>query len=728
MPVDRPTFSESWYRVAQLRPRLRATVQVHRQHYRGQMWHVLQDPSNNQFSRLSDSAYRFLAMLDGRRTVADVWRICNEQLGDSAPTQGEAIQLLGQLYASNLLQAELPPDAEGLFQRYRKRRVREVQSYLMNLLFIRIPLIDPDHFLDRWVGIFGRVFTWYGLAAWAVLLGAGFYFLSVRWGELVSRASGVLDPSNLPLLYASLVVVKVFHEFGHAFACKRFGQLGGTSGEVHVMGVMFLVFAPFPYVDASIAWAFRNKWHRTVVGAAGILVELAFAAVAAIVWANTSTGSTLNAIAYNVIFFASVNSLLFNGNPLLRYDGYYILSDLTEIPNLAQRSKEYLYYLVRRYAWSVRHPQNPANTAGERAWFVFYGIASTIYRVFICIRILLFIADKLFLVGAVLAAAAAVAWVLVPLARFVRYLATSSELMRVRGRAVASTLATAAGIVLAVGLVPAPDRFRLEGVVEPETLALIHAKADGFVADVLPSGSQVEPNGAPLLKATNVELEAQLGELQAHRRGLEAHRREALAADPAAVQAYAEQVAATDEQIARAKEDLAGLELRAPFAGQWVSPQIDRYIGAYVHRGDRIGLLADPDKVIIRAMAKQEAAANIIKAVVDEQYVPTLEIRVKGRPDLELAGRIHNILPAGQEQLPSAALGYAVGGSIQTDDPNGTRAAERLFEVRVEPQPSARVHLLAGQRVVIRLALPSRPLAAQWWRSALQLIQRRFHI
>ena len=125
MPVDRPTFSESWYRVAELSPRLRSTIQVHRQHYRGQTWYVLQDPTSNQFSRLNEAGYYFLGLLEGRRSVGEVWHACNEMLGDAAPTQGEAIQLLGQLYTANLLQAELPPDAEGLFERYRKRRTRD---------------------------------------------------------------------------------------------------------------------------------------------------------------------------------------------------------------------------------------------------------------------------------------------------------------------------------------------------------------------------------------------------------------------------------------------------------------------------------------------------------------------------------------------------------------------------------------------------------------------------
>ncbi len=246
MPVDRPTFSESWYRVAKLCPRLRSTVQVHRQYFRGQMWHVLQDPGSNQFFRLNEAAYYFVALLDSKKTRAEAWQICMENLGDMAPTQQEAIQLLGQLYTSNLIQAELPPDAEGLFRRYRKRVGREVKGYLMNFLFIRIPLFDPDHFLDRWVGLFGKLFTVYGFIAWIIIIGTGLFFIAGRTSELANRASGVLDPENLPLLYLSFLFIKIFHAFGHAFACKKFGKQTGTGGELHVMAVMFLVFTPLP--------------------------------------------------------------------------------------------------------------------------------------------------------------------------------------------------------------------------------------------------------------------------------------------------------------------------------------------------------------------------------------------------------------------------------------------------------------------------------------------------
>ena len=127
MTSNRPTFSESWYRVSELPPKLLGAVNVHRQHFRGVKWYVLQDPANNQYFRVSDAAYHFLAMLDGRRTVGQVWRICMERFGDAAPTQGEVIDLLGRLYASNLLQGNLAPDAQALFKRHQKRVWREVR-------------------------------------------------------------------------------------------------------------------------------------------------------------------------------------------------------------------------------------------------------------------------------------------------------------------------------------------------------------------------------------------------------------------------------------------------------------------------------------------------------------------------------------------------------------------------------------------------------------------------
>ena len=728
MAIERPTFHEAWYRVADLRPRLSSGVKVYRQHFRGQMWYVLENPSNNQYSRISDEAYRFIGMLDGRRTVSEVWRVCNEQLADRAPTQGEIIQLLGQLHSVNLFHADLPPDSESLFNRYRKRVRRQVQGQLMNLLFIRIPLLDPDHFLERWVSIFGRLFNWFGFVSWLLLIATGLYFVVGNIRELVHQSSDVLAPDNLILLYLSFVLIKIFHEFSHAFACKKFGRLNQGGGQVHTMGIMFLVFFPLPYVDASSAWAFRNKWHRVIVGMSGIMAELSAAAIAAIVWSNTSTG-TLHIIAYNVIFVASVSTILFNGNPLLRFDAYYVLSDLLEIPNLGQRSRNYLYYLVKRYCWGLKRAQNPAYTYGERVWFVFYGLASIAYRVFICIRILLFLNDRLpeelFILVPLFVLSAIVAWVFVPLGKFLQFLATGAELTRKRARAVGLSLVTFCLIAASVGLLRLPDYWRVEGVVEPVRLAIVHAESDGFVVDFLPSESKVSPGGQPLIRAINPELEAEKKSSVAERRALVVQRSIAEMQEIATAQILDEQLDALDEKIARLEFELASLNLNPPLSGTWVAPDIEYSKGVYLNRGQSIGFVASLDDVIIRATAGQKIAAMLV-----EQAVKQVEIRVKGQPKLLLTGEIEQIFPAGQELLPSEALGYAVGGPMPTlpQDPKGTKAAEMFFEIRIRPDADSSVRLLTGQRVVARIRMLPKPLAVQWWLSIRQLFQRRFHI
>jgi len=728
MAVDRPTFHESWYRVVNLRPRLLSGVKARRQHFRGRLWYVLENPANNQFARIDEYTYRFLGSLDGHRTIGQAWQLCNERLGDSAPTQGEVIQLLGQLYGMNLLYAYLPPDLEGLFNRYRRRIRQEILGYLTNLLFIRIPLLDPDSFLTQWVIIVGRLYTWFGFILWLGLLATGLYFVLGNFEELVAQGADVLAPSNLILLYLSFVVIKIFHEFSHAFACKKFGELNRSAGEVHAMGVMFLVFFPLPYVDASSAWAFRGRWQRAIVGMAGVMAELAAASVAAIVWAQTSTG-TAHIIAYNIIFVASVSTLLFNGNPLLRFDAYYVLSDLLEIPNLAQRSKNYLYYLVKRYVWGVQKAHNPAFSLGERLWFVFFGIASTAYRIFISVRILLFLnnrlPEQLFILVPLFALAAIVGWLIVPLGKFVKYLVTGPELSRTRHRAVVSTVGGLVACVILPGFVHMPDYHRIEGIVEPRQFALVHTQTDGFVTGFLPSQTQVSPDSSPLLRATNPELQAKHDGMEAERQGLEARLRLAELQEPAAAQIIQEQISALQENIERVKTELTALDLRAPFQGVWVAPEIERTKGVYLRRGETVGFVGSLNDLIVRATAGQDVAAMLF-----DQTEDLVEIRVKGQPNSTSTGRIKKVLPAGHDVLPSEALGYAAGGSMPTRSgtPQDRTAAERFFEIRIEPTDPNGVGFLTGQRVVARIRMRDKPLLAQWWQAARRLFQRRFHI
>jgi putative peptide zinc metalloprotease protein len=377
----------------------------------------------------------------------------------------------------------------------------------------------------------------------------------------------------------------------------------------------------------------------------------------------------------------------------------------------------------------LRRAQNPAYTYGERVWFVFYGIASVAFRIFICIRILLFLNDRLpeelFILVPLFALSAIVAWVFVPVGKFLQFLATGAELTRQRARAVGLTFGTFCLIAVCIGLIRVPDYWRVEGVVEPVSLAIVHAKSDGFVVDFLPSESKVSLGGPPLIKAVNPELEAERKSSVAERRSLEVQRRIAEMQEIAAAQILDEQIEALNEKISRLEYELASLNREPPLSGTWVAPDIEHIKGIYLSRGQSIGFVANLDDVMIRATAGQRVAAMLI-----EQALKQVEIRVKGQPKLLLTGEIEQIFPAGQEFLPSEALGYAVGGSVPTvsQDDQGTKAAEMFFEIRIKPSADSSIRLLTGQRVVARIQMKSKPLAVQWWLSVRQLFQRRFHI
>ncbi|MEM9418495.1 MAG: hypothetical protein AAGA25_05485 [Planctomycetota bacterium] len=730
MAIDRPTFNESWYRVADMTPRLRSLVQTFRQHYRGRLWVVFRDPSNNQFFRVDESAYRFVAMLDGRRTVAQVWDACNEQLGDAAPTQGEAIQLLGQLYTSNLIHADLPADAAGMFDRYKKRMNRQVRGYVMNVLFARVPLFDPDRLLDRWSPLVGWLFGPVGIVLWLALVAYGGFSIAGQADELIEKGSDILNPANLPLLYISFGVLKLIHELGHGFSVKYFGKKEQVSSEVHTIGLMLMVLTPVPYVDASSAWAFRSKWRRAFVGAAGMYVEIACAAIAAIVWANTGANTpTIHAIAYNVMFIASVSTLLFNANPLIRFDGYYILSDLAELPNLYQRSKDYLYYLVKKHVYAVQNPKNSSHSTGEAVWFVVFGLASAAYRVFLGFTIVLFVAGQLFFIGMVMAFLAVVTFLLVPWGKWIKYLASSPELTRTRGRAIYASLATVLLIAVLVGGVPVPDRGRASALVEPSTMERVYAGADGFIQNAMPTGQTVlvgNEEAEVLVGAENLELQSTYDQLLGEQRQLEARYRAAMSEDIAVAQALRGQLRAQEDQLQRIAEQLTDLKTRPTSSGTWVSFDSERLPGRFVQRGEPMGVVASLDDLVIRAAADQYLGPRL---EVGDWVGRSVEIKNPNRPGETYRGKVLSIAESGGNELFSPALGYMAGGSMATDmaDQTGTKATEAFFEVRIKPEaaPKDAPVLMAGQRVHVRFTFERRPLAEQGWLALRQMLMRR---
>lgn len=723
----RPTFSESWYRVANLKVKLRAGAQISRQFYRGERWYVVRDPAGNQFHRLSDPAYRFVGLLDGRRTVAEAWELAGGQLADDAPTQPEVIQILSHLYSANLIEADVSPDATVLLRRHKKMQERRLQGRLMNVLFPRIPLWDPDRFLVRWMPLVRQMLSKVGALVWlAVVIGA-VVRLAPLWPELKTAAKHSVDlhsnPANVFWLWGVFVFVKLIHELGHAFSCRRFG------GECHELGIMFLVFVPTPYVDASTAWSFPNKWHRVFVGAAGMIVELFFAALCAFFWAATDKSTLASQLAFNAMLIASVSTILFNANPLLRYDGYYILSDWLEIPNLRQKSTEYTTGLIKRHIFRVK-AQQPLPPVGQRFWLFFYAIASSVYRVFIGFMIMLLVAFQIPVLGILMAVGGLITWMCVPLFKTFKYLALDPELHRKRGRATAFTLAVAAAVIVLVGVIPFWVDVTSSGIVDamPDRKAVVYAGFDGFVQKVNVRDGDWVKKDAVLVELRNDELDAQIAQSEAQVREAEQRLRIALyqsIGDKAGAEA---ELDLARDNLAHFQELKRRLTITAPVEGEVVAPHIHEMVGGFLAGGSEIATVQSRDKLLVRAIVEQRDIEPVVRTDIDPSTLkndhPNAQVRMAGAIGEILPALDVFKLPAALQELPHPSLGQAGGENVPVDpkDPKGKTAAMPQFQVGVTlDNPEGRYH--PGQRAYVRFRLFKRPLIWQWGRRFWQLIQ-----
>lgn len=719
---ERPTFSPFWHRVRELRPRLRPHVQVHRQHYRGRRWHVVQDPASNQFFRLNPIAHEFVGMLDGRRTVEQVWKMNLERHGDAAPTQQEVIRLIGQLYGSNLLSVDAPPETEQLLRRSAERRKKKVIQQAIGIMYFRIRMFNPDGLISVVEPVLRPLLSRWGLVLWVAFVLAALVALLPRLGELIGGVGGTLAPSNWPWLIAVFIVIKAIHELGHGTILKRFG------GQTPEFGIMILVLFPCPYVDASSAWSLPHKWKRIAVGAGGMIFELAIAAAAVFVWLNTDDG-LLRQLAYNAIFIASVSTILFNANPLMRFDGYYILSDLIEVPNLMTRAQNMIKYLFKRHMYRMKDESPPTSSRSERGILLTYGILALAYRVFLFITITLYVMGQLFAIGLVLAIWTAVAWFVLPSGKFIHWLSSNPALAEHRWRAVATTVLAIGACLLLLGAVPAPDHRRAAGVVESQARSGVFFAAEGFVSEVHASAGDRVRAGEPIVELENPEYTARLEVARAMLLRMEMRERDATVRDQRAVGPLRRMITGLREEIEHLEWRMDQLVVRAPHDGVIVGQDPRELVGRFVSEGEPLCELVDVENVrIVAALNQREASWHF--ELGPEAY--DLEMRLVSRADRTVDGRVRRVIDAGQRRLPHAALGHAGGGAAELEqgDDSGLMARRPSFIMEVEPEVGdGEVWLGApGERVRLRFRLPSKPLLHQWSDRLQKLMQGRTNL
>lgn len=706
-------LSTAWYRVAGLRPRLAPQLKVMRQPVRDQLWHVLSEAGSGRQLRLNPAAYEFVGRCDGSRSVGELWEMLLEKLGDDAPTQDDILSLLTRLHHSDMVQFDAAPNLAMLFER-RARHGRRQRRAWINPFVIRLRLFDPTRLLDRMEPVLRPLFSTAGLWLWAVCVLLGLLACVLNFPALRSELSAHLDsPGTIWLLWLCYPPVKALHELGHALAVRRWG------GQVHDAGITLLFFTPAPYVDASSANSFAQRRERAIVSACGIMVELFLAALALAVWLAVEPGMVRNA-AFAVLLICSVSTLLFNGNPLMRLDGYYILCDALDLPNLALRSGALWASWWRRLALGSRAAPAGALAAGEFKWLVAYAPLSWAWRIGLLLALVGWAGAKSWLLGW-LAAFAVLGWLLVPvLVRATRFVAAAGA-GGMRSRAVGLLLLCVGAVALLLFAVPVPGSALARGVIWPPEHAQVRSETGGFVDVLTVEDGQDVQAGEVLLSLSEPTLVAEHDRRVAQLAGHQAQQYQALLADPLRASNLAQDIVRSEAEVARAQEQLSQLQVHSKVAGRLVLPHSRDLPGSFVAQGDLLGYILAPGPANVRAVLAEHEVELV------RERARGVEVRLAEAPGVALPGLLAREAPAATRSLPSAALGERFGGPVPTDpaDKLGLATLEPVFllDVTVAEPLAGRI----GARVWLRFDLGPEPLGLQWARRLRQLLLKHFN-
>lgn len=712
-----PFNSTGWFSVAHLRPRLKDHVRVSRHRYRGKRWYVIDDGAAGRVHRFAEGAYLLIGRLDGRRTVAELWDRLVAEMGEDAPSQDDVIHALGQLHRADLIATETLPDTAELMKRGKVQRRQLWVQNLKSPMSIRIPLLDPDRFLERAMPLLRPLFSWAGLLLWLAVVAPAAILAGSHWSELTDGLiDRVLATYNLLVIGLCYPLVKTVHELGHGFAAKANGR------EVREMGVMMLLFFPVPYVDASAASALQSKWQRAFVGAAGMIAEVFVAALATYAWVALEPGLA-RAFAFNVMLIAGVSTVLVNGNPLLRFDGYFILSDLIEIPNLGKKANSYWAHLIDTRIFRTHGAPPFDATAGEVLWLALYAPLAFVARMVMLLGIALVLAERFFFVGVLLAL-----WTLwtglgLPAWRMLHHVFSGPALHGNRKRAVRITVGTMAALAVALFAIPMPHHAYTEGVVWLPEAAHVRAGSDGWVASVpATEGTLVRP-GQPLVETRRPELEAEVAQLGWQAREKQAQADIELNGNRVKREISQSGLAEIEKKLAIKRQQLGELQIRAAAAGRFIlyAAPADDLPGRFVQKGDLIGYIT-PGYAEVARIAVAQDDIDLVR-----EHLGSLRFRLASVPGRSFATRIVRVVPGATRTLPSRALSTESGGPFPADprDAKGRTALNRVFLFDIA-LPDELKQIPFGTRVFVRFALDWEPLGWQALRRVRQMLLARF--
>ena len=695
----------------QLTDGLVITPQVHG----GTLFYHIDAPHQGKFFRIGYAEYVLISLLDGHTTLAQALTASVRVLGARALTQKKALEVANWLLENSL--AHLP-DA-GPAQQVGRAEANKDLSLLrrLNPFWMKLKLGNPDRLLTRIRPCCGWLLSRWAVACGVLLICVGLIVVMTDWNRFTASSHAIFAPHNWLSLGIAWVLLKVVHELAHALSCKRFG------GEVREAGLVLILFAPAAYVDVTSCWRFPSKWQRILVAAAGMYAELVIAALAALVWRQTDS-TVVQHVLFNIIVMASVSTLVFNANPLMRFDGYYLLADFLEIPNLSAEGSAAVQRIAKRLFWGT--PNLARVQTGWRGIVIWvYGLAATCWRVVISVSL---ISASVWLwhgAGVLLGVLGVTAWFGLPMWNLVRechrqYYEAPQMLLRAGGVTVVLTC-----LLLGVFVwMPWPGTITAPAIVEYTDLSIVRCGAAGFVKRIHVQDGQQVAAGELLAELRNDELELELRDLELEAVQAELLHRVAMKerdAGRAQIALRNQQAVAERLQELRAKH--AHLRITAAVTGHVVCGDLQHLLASYVTEGTELLTIGDERWKELRLSIAHDEVTEIL---------PLVGQQVRFRLDASglHQGTLTQVEPRASRQLPHPAMSAAAGGPLAVEEDSAGSAAQRTqlvtprFPAVVTITPGVGDVIACGDRGYALLGRYDESVGTHLWRRMTQWIDR----
>ncbi|MBC7852808.1 MAG: hypothetical protein IAF94_05180, partial [Pirellulaceae bacterium] len=577
-PPENSEYDHAVREIGNLTLALRDDLKFQSQPFDGQNFILIEHPLSATFYRVGPAEYAFLSLLDGRTTVAEVLSHLANSASSEVLTAHEAAGL-----CKWLIEAELASTAESSDPLRRSAAARKAKRggfwRNWNPIAMRWPLVNPDPVFTAITPCLRWLFTRWAFAPWAVIVMLALYHAAADWPRVVASSSAVVVLGNAWWLTACWVVLKCLHELAHGIVCKMYGC------SVRGAGIILVLFAPIAYVDVTSSWRCRSKWERMHIAVAGIYLELLVAAAAMLIWSHTGQ-SVVNHVCLNVAIMASVTTLLFNANPLMRFDGYYVLADWLEIPNLHARGQQWLTQSARRYLLGM-NAQHAAWTRGSGLVIRVYALAAFAWRIVVCSGLVMVAATMFHGAGIVLAAFALILWIAMPIGRFVAAMVRANPWERPSWKRLSALGGMLSGCCALLFLVvPWPGACIAPAVVDYSQPTIVRAGCSGFVREIRVTAGELVEQDQILALLENKQLQFELDDLRLNQQKSRllcriSETRQMLAES----QAERERIAELNKRVSEKEGQLAQLTVRAAQRGYVIGRNLETQVGRYLHEG-----------------------------------------------------------------------------------------------------------------------------------------------